>query len=99
MAQKTTLVITAVPNPEGAGPMQTYLQKVMPLFVKAGGQPVKRLKVDQTLHGSPSGMVLVMDFDSAEAVTAMFDSPEYGELLPLREQGFSSLNVLLTQSM
>jgi hypothetical protein len=38
------------------------------------GKPVKRLKVERVIQGDPSGMVLAVDFDSADAIGAMFES-------------------------
>ena len=38
----------------------------------AGGKLIKRLKLDKVIFGNPSGIVLVMDFDLAEAITALF---------------------------
>ena len=69
MDASTTLVVTAVPDPNEMASVQEYLQGVMPLLMGAGGKPVKRLKVDEVIHGKPSGMVLVMDFDSADAIS------------------------------
>ena len=63
------------------------------------GKPVKRLKVDEVIHGNPSGMVLVMDFDSAEAITEMFESDDYAALVPVRDRGFSEMNIMLTHDM
>ena len=40
MDDKTTLVVTAVPNPNEMASMQEYLQGVMPLLVGAGGKLV-----------------------------------------------------------
>ena len=99
MNEKTTLVVTAVPNPNEMASVQEYLQGVMPLLVGAGGNLVKRLKIDRTIHGAPSGMALVMDFDSAEAVTEMFESEEYTALIPIRDRGFAEMNILLTREM
>ena len=96
---KTTLVVTAVPNPSEMASVQEYLNGVMPLFQKAGGNLVKRLKVADTLHGNPAGMVLVMDFDSAESVTSLFDSDDYAALIPTRDRGFKEMNILLTQGL
>jgi len=79
--------------------MQDYLQGVMPLFAAAGGTLVKRLKVDQVVEGSPSGMAMVMDFESAEAITELFASPEYVELLAARDRAFKDINILVTQEM
>ncbi len=99
MNDKTTLVVTATPNPAEMTAVQEYLKAVMPLFQGAGGQLVKRLKVDQVLGGEPSGMVLVMDFDSKDAVTSMFESDEYRALIPGRDRAFAQMNILLTQGL
>lgn len=98
-ADKTTLVVTAVPNPDEMASVQAYLKGVMPLLQGAGGKLVKRLKVGKTVKGSPSGMVLVMDFDSAEAISGMFESDDYAALIPARDRGFSEMNILLTDEM
>ena len=99
MNEKATLVVTAVPNPNEMESVQQYLQAVMPLLLGAGGNLVKRLKVDQVINGQPSGMVLVMDFDSDEAITALFASDEYAALIPGRDMGFAEMNILLTHGM
>ena len=96
MDGSTTLVVTAIPNPEEMPSVQEYLQGVMPLLMGAGGKPVKRLKVDQVIHGRPNGMVLVMDFDSPEAVTGMFASDAYAALVPVRDKGFKEMNIQLS---
>jgi uncharacterized protein (DUF1330 family) len=99
MAEKTTLVVTAVPNPQEMESVQKYLHGVLPLLTGAGGTVVKRLKTDKVIHGNPSGMTLVMDFESEEAITGMFDSEDYAALVPVRDRGFSEMNILLTQEM
>ena len=99
MSEKTTLVVTAAPNPEEMASVQQYLQEVMPLLMGAGGKLVKRLKVDRNIHGSPSGMVLVMDFDSVDAITTMFESDDYAALVPVRDRGFAEMNIQLTHEM
>jgi len=65
---KTTLVVTASRNADEMAFVETYLQGVMPLLMGAGGKLVKRLKVDKVVKGNPSGMALVMDFDSEDAI-------------------------------
>ena len=99
MDDKTTLVVTAVPNPSEMASVQEYLQRVLPLLTGAGGTLVKRLKTDKVIHGNPSGMTLVMDFDSADAVTKVFESDDYTALLPVRDRGFTEMNILLTRTM
>lgn len=65
----------------------------------AGGQLVKRLKVESLIHGNPSGMVLVMDFDAKEAIEGLFASDQYAELVPVRDKGFSEMNILVTHTL
>ena len=60
---------------------------------------MKRLKVGKVINGQPSGMVLVMDFDSNETVTALFASDEYATLIPERDKGFAEMNILLAHEM
>ena len=99
MNERTTLVVTAVPNPNEMESVQKYLQGVMPLLMSAGGSLVKRLKVDQVIHGKPNGMVLVMDFDSADEIAGMFESEDYAALIPVRDKGFAEMNIQLTREM
>lgn len=99
MNKNVTLVVTATPKPDEMESVQGYLQGVLPLLISAGGKLLKRLKVNEVLHGNGSGMVLVMDFDSGEAVTAMFESDEYAALIPIRDQGFAEMNILLAHEM
>ncbi len=99
MSDTTTLVVTAVPNASEMAAVQEYLQGVMPLLLGAGGSLVKRLKTEKVVHGDPSGMTLVMDFDSADAITEMFDSDDYAALVPVRDRGFKEMNILLTREM
>lgn len=99
MTDKATLVVTAVPNANEMGSVQEYLQGVMPLFTSAGGTLVKRLKIDQVIHGNPAGMALVMDFESADAVTELFESDDYAALVAVRDRGFKEMNILVAQEM
>jgi uncharacterized protein (DUF1330 family) len=99
MEEKATLVVTAVPNPTEMAAVQEYLHGVMPLLIGAGGALVRRLKTETVVNGRPAGMVLVMDFDSADSVAAMFESDEYNALVPARDRGFSEMNILITHGM
>ena len=96
---KTTLVVTAVPDPAEMASVQAYLHGVLPLLLGAGGQPVKRLKVSEVVNGDPSGMVLVMDFASADAIKGLFASDDYAALIPARDTGFKTMNILIAEGM
>jgi uncharacterized protein (DUF1330 family) len=94
-----TLVVTGSPNPSEMEAVQSYLKSVMPLLMGAGGKLVKRLKVAKVVNGRPSGMVLVMDFPSEEAVTDLFASDAYQGLVETRDKGFSEMNMLIAGEM
>ena len=99
MGEQATLVVTAVPNPNEMESVHAYLQGVMPLFMQAGGNLVKRLKTEAVLNGNPAGLTLVMDFGSPEAITELFASDAYAALIPTRDTGFQEMNILMTRSM
>ena len=99
MNNTTTLIVTAVPNRNEMASVQEYLKGVLPLLTGAGGKLVKRLKVDKVMLGNPSGMVLVMDFDSVDSITEMFESDAYAALIPARDKGFAEMNILLSEEM
>ncbi|MEG3619904.1 DUF1330 domain-containing protein [Magnetovibrio sp. PR-2] len=99
MDNKTTLVVTATPDPDEMATVQEYLRGVMPLLQGAGGQLIKRLKASQGIHGKTAAMVLVMDFSSASAISDMFASDEYAALVPVRDKGFVDMNIQLSQEM
>ena len=99
MADSATLVVTATPNPDEMESMQEYLKGVMPLLLAAGGQLVKRLKVADVIKGDPAGMAMVMDFPAGDAIADLFASEAYAALVPARDRGFTTMNVLLTHEM
>jgi uncharacterized protein (DUF1330 family) len=99
MEEKATLVVTAVPKSEEMASVQEYLHGVLPLLAGAGGTVVRRLKTNKVVNGRQAGMVLVMDFESADAVAAVFESDDYRALVPVRDRGFSEMNILITETM
>lgn len=94
MSEKTTLVVTAMPNPAEMEAMQAYLKGAGPLLMAAGGELIKRVKVQSAITGKPPhGVVLLMDFPDRTRVEAMFASEEYKALLPNRNKGFASIDI------
>lgn len=94
-----TLVVTGTPIPSEMDSVQAYLKGVMPLLMGAGGTLVKRLKVAKVVNGRPSGMVLVMDFPSEDAIIQLFASDAYTALVETRDKGFSEMNILIAGEM
>ena len=79
---------------------QGYLKGVLPLLMGAGGKIVKRLKITDVVGGERAyDMLLVMNFDSKETALAMFESDDYKALIPMREQGFTSMTINFADEM
>ena len=93
-----TLIATGTPA-EGQGEaLGRYLQGAQPILMAAGGIPVKRLRVTDTIVGDAgTAMALVMDFDSAAAITDAFASDDYQTLVPDRDKAFSNLEILVAE--
>ncbi len=97
---KTTLIVTSTINPNEMEALQTYVQSVMPMLLEIGGQVVKRTKVTDVYFGEkPAEMVLMMDFPSKKALKNMFDSEAYQALIPLRNKGFTKVDILFAEEM
>jgi uncharacterized protein (DUF1330 family) len=95
-----TLIVTATPAADGDAARARYLQSVLPLLLSAGGVPVKRLRVTNTLTGDHgTGIVLVMDFEDADSISGVFASDDYLRLIADRDQGFSNIEILMAEEM
>ena len=95
-----TLLVTGTPAEGQDEARGRYLQGTLPLLMGAGGKPVKRLRVTNTLAGSSGAAIaLVMDFPSADAIANVFASDEYQALLADRDKAFSALEILVTEEM
>lgn len=99
MAESSTLVITAVPNPDEAEALQQYQKEAGPMFMAAGGQPARRLRLKSLIAGEPFGILLLMDFPSTEAIEKVFDSEEYKAIIPLRDKGVKKMTILIADEM
>lgn len=95
-----TLVLTASPAEGQAEALGPLVQAGQDLLVAAGGRPVKRLRVTTTIVGAAgTGPVLVMDFDSAEAITAVLASDEWQAGAPIRAKVLSNVQLLITEDL
>lgn len=95
---KAIMVITAIRNVEMKTEYQQYVDAVIPLYKRAGGEMVCRYQLGRELieHGSPCPTnVLVMQFPSEEAIESMFRSPEYEQIIPLRDRVLQKLTVAI----
>ncbi len=100
MTDKTTLVVTSVPNPDQPDAIEAYVQGVMPLLLGLGGVLVKRMRVTDVKHGEQRfAVMLVMDFPSKDALIEMFDGDAYKALIPARDKAFKSIDILFADDL
>ena len=96
----TTLLVTVTPADGQNEAMGRYLKGVQPLLAGAGGTPVKRVHVTDTITGTAgTGLALVMDFENAETIKGVFASDAYQALIPDRDKGFSNIEILITEAL
>ena len=70
------------------------------ILAKAGGKPVRKLKVVENLtRDVTAGAALMMEFPSAEAVKSALDRDAYKALLPDRKAAYMALSILLFQDI
>ncbi len=100
MPNQALLFVTASPNPAEPEAMQEYLQRVMPLFLAAGGTLLGRGAVQETVAGTADyKMAMVMAFENIATAKSALDSEDYRNLIPIRDRGFAKIDITLAQSL
>lgn len=70
------------------------------MLIDGGGEIIRRVKVTRSVIGeNKNSAFLVMDFPSENAVDAIFSSEAYAEIIPLRDMGFKSLDIVCANPM
>jgi uncharacterized protein (DUF1330 family) len=92
-------VSLGTPDPDQGEALKTYIEAAPKLLLAAGGVPVKRMKVTETLLGGDGpATVFLMEFPSAEAIKGVLASDDYQQLVPHRDKAFKELTFLLAES-
>lgn len=95
-----TLVVTVTPNPDAMEDMKAYLGGVAPLLINGGGTLLHRGKITKALEGGVNfGMLLVMNFETEEAIEKIFKSQEYKKLIPFRDKGFKQVDIVTSVAL
>lgn len=97
---KTTLVVTSTANQEHIPALRVYVKKVMPMLVGLNGIVIKRSEIMDVFKGEKEfHYLLIMDFPSKMALQKMFNSDAYKALIPERDKGFISMNILFANDV
>ncbi|MEM9651343.1 MAG: DUF1330 domain-containing protein [Actinomycetota bacterium] len=92
MSNNTLLITLAKPNREQTETFHGYVGASTELAIAAGAEVSSRFGVRPLLGDAPADVFGLATFPSSEAITTMFDSPAYQELVPAREQGIDCVN-------
>ena len=91
--------VIAFATVENREKLQAYSAAAGATIAPAGGALLARTKVLDTLAGSFSAdAALILKFDSAQAARAWYESPEYQQLIPMRDDAMSA-NFLLVEDV
>lgn len=94
-----TMFALAAVNPEGKEKAAEYSEGVKPLLDQFGGIPVGRYPISAHLVGNHAANVLLqVEFASMAEVMMFLGSPEYRALIPLREAGFTSMQIYVSEA-
>jgi uncharacterized protein (DUF1330 family) len=93
-----TMIAVATLNPEHKEQAAAYSEGVKPVLMAFGGKPVARYAIsDQLVGEQAASVILAVSFDSADSAKAFLNSEAYQALIPLREAGFSSMQIYLSE--
>ena len=95
MSNNTLLVTLARPKPDQAETFHGYVGASTELAIEAGGEVSSRFGVRQLIGATPATIFGFATFPSGDAITTMFDSPDYQELVPAREQSIAAVNAYI----
>lgn len=94
------LIVTAQPNPEHPAETQADVGQALPLLRDAGGEVLKRVKVQRAVVGDQTfALSLVMEFPDAAAIEEVFASDAYADIAPHRDKGFVFMNIVICEDL
>lgn len=90
----TKVVVLATPNPEKTAGAKAYSEAVQPLLKAAGVSPSFRGPVAEAVAGdTPPATVMLLEFPTDEAASAFFAQEAYQELVALRDDSFTRMEI------
>ena len=98
MTNTTFLIIEAdpSPNPENQEALKNYLAKAPIITKQYGGVAVAKYNVETALDaGMKPAIFVVMSFPDKASISGLFKDPAYKNLIPSRDQGFSSIRYFI----
>ncbi|MEO3416286.1 DUF1330 domain-containing protein [Roseovarius sp. CAU 1744] len=90
------VIVLSTPAPNKTEGAKKYAESVQPLLKTAGVTPKLRGPVTETLAGQNSpATVLALEFPDRTAAIGFFAQHAYRELIPLRDDSFSQMEIYI----
>lgn len=92
------VLVQGNPRPDGKEQLAQYQRTAGKVIGRHGGQLLARGNTLSKLHGARQWQfAVVLRFPDRDSVDAWYKDPEYIKVLPLRERGFSELEINVYQ--
>ncbi|RLA10007.1 MAG: hypothetical protein DRQ60_07455 [Gammaproteobacteria bacterium] len=93
-----SILLVAIMQVKDGEKLAEYRKVVGPMVRARGGELVVKAKKQEDLKGiSDDGDLLIFRFADEATFRSWWDSPEYAELIPLRDAGSSGVFTLYTE--
>jgi uncharacterized protein (DUF1330 family) len=90
------VIVLSKPDPAKTEGVKKYAESVQPLLKAAGVAPKLRAPVAEVLAGkNDPATVLVLDFPDQVAAKGFFDQQAYQDLIPLRDDSFTLMEIYI----
>lgn len=91
------MIVNAAVNPEGKEDLAEYSTKSFEIFKNAGAKPLQKNAIDHVLLGNEKpNLVSITEWPDKHSIIDVFTSEEYKNLIPIRDNAFSKLDVFIT---
>ncbi|PCK07786.1 MAG: hypothetical protein COA42_12440, partial [Alteromonadaceae bacterium] len=85
-------------NVEEKESAKEYSAAAQSIVASFGGKPIGKYATVAAIAGSNSpSITLMIEFESAEKFKACFESADYKAIIPLRDKGFSEMDIYMAE--
>lgn len=92
-----TYLIVTIKRVKDNDAFQDYARRVKPLIERHGGRYLAIVRDPEIRDGQwPFARTVIVGFPSADSARTWYDSPEYREIIPLRQRGIEANIVMVS---
>lgn len=94
-----TMIVLASNNPNETEAAQAYSNGVKPILKHYAAEVIERYNISEQVLGEQAlNTNLLVKFDSAETIKQFLSSEAYEALIPLRNQGFTNMQIYIAEN-